>query len=121
MKDMSGPTRKRLTELGTVRQRSNSKSAAADPERGGELGEDELSSGEVPPLRAQYGSTSMQHWPNGEADSLEGRGSGGSNLATDLPPLPPRGWEGLATRQTSVVRFASHARSASGTQYPLQR
>lgn len=123
MRDLSVPTRQRLADLGTVRQRSNSRPAAmTDLERA----EDELSSGEVPPLRAQYGSATMQNWQSGESDgSLVARGSGGSQPqqhgSAELAPLPLRNWEGLTARQTSVVRFATHARSASGTQYPLSR
>lgn len=130
MTELSAPTRKRLAELGTVRLRSLGK-PGQDVEQGG----DELSSGELPPLRVQYGSGSGNAHFGGEAvEGVDGGGSlepdglemneGGDEEGAGMPPMPPsqmRGWDALAGRPSSVVRFAAHARSASGTQYPLQR
>lgn len=120
MRDLSAPTRKRLAELGTVRARHSSKTAAhGDPERGGEL---ELENSGEPPLRAQYGSSTsaaVRDWQSGAADGLEARGSSGEQQDGVGQMRGP--WDGLAARSSSVVRFASHARSASGTQFPLQR
>ena len=113
MSDLSAPTRHRLAELGTVRLRSSK--AAADLERG----TDGFSSSEVPPLRAQYGSGASQQL-SGEAD-----GEGLDTVDMRSFPQQPGGnlqeWDALGARPSSVVRFATHARSASGTQYPLQR
>lgn len=133
MRDLSAPTRQRLADLGTVRHRGSHRSTG-DMERGasmppGDLQSADTSSGEVPPLRAQYGGGSMQHWQSGgDAEGLDMRGSGSGNRMGTVPEqyagtdgTPPQGWGNLAVRQSSVVRFASHARSASGTQYPLQR
>ena len=80
MHNLSAPTRKRLAELGTVRQRASGRaSAGADLERGSEDG----LSGELPPLRAQYGgsmtSQQQQHSPSA-MDGLEQHNSGGSQL-----------------------------------------
>lgn len=117
MRDLSAPTRKRLSELGVVRMRSK---AGLDLERGG----DEHSSGETPHLRGQHGSTQF----SGEADD-EARDTVGSSLDVaggfdpDMPPPPGqmREWDALSGRSPSMVRFAAHTRSASGTTYPLQR
>jgi hypothetical protein len=114
-----------------VRLRSLGKSGQ-DVEHGG----DELSSGELPPLRVQYGSGSGNaYFAEDAAEGAEGSSSpppdslemGGGGFEAGMPPMPPaagaqlRGWDALAGRPSSVVRFAAHARSASGTQYPLQR
>lgn len=128
MRDLSAPTRKRLAALGAVRVRSSSRSAGDDLERG-----EELSSGEVPPLRAQFGGSPQA---SGEVALDEG-GDTFDSGALELTPGSQlqqrsvggvRGWEGLSTdpRQLSVgsrtgsaVRFVSHVRSESGSQYPL--
>ena len=136
MHNLSAPTRKRLAELGTVRQRGSGRSGAgADLERGSDDG----LSGELPPLRAQYGgsmtSQQQQHSPSA-MDGLEQHNSGGSQLGElemsggsfgrqqrgaeqATPAGSMREWDTLGGRSSSV-RFASHARSASGTTYPLQ-
>ena len=122
MEDMSAPTRKRLAELGTVRLRSSSK-AVADLERGA----DELSSSDVPPLRARYGSgASQQVSREADGEGLDTVGSMGSppsalEVSHDGRPSNMQEWDALGARPSSMVRFATHARSASGTQYPLQR
>lgn len=128
MRDLSAPTRKRLAALGAVRARSSSRSAAAADL---DLGADDLSSGEVPPLRAQYGSGSPQ--ASGEAaDEGDGTFDAGTLEMTGSNSLHQRGsavrgWEGLTdprqlsvgSRTGSAVRFVSHVRSESGSQYPL--
>lgn len=125
MHDLSAPTRRRLVALGAVRFRSSSRSAG-DLERGG----DAQSSGDVPPLRAQYGSGSPQL--SGEADDDNDTfDTGGVELTPNMHQQRSgvRGWEGLdqggdpalavVQRQGSAVRFVSHVRSESGSQYPL--
>lgn len=125
MRDLSAPTRKRLAALGAVRMRSSSRSAA-DLERGGGDG-----SGDVPPLRAQYGSGSPQ--ASGEAAEDDGDvfDAGALELSSGRAPsrsAGARGWEALqdpagltvVPRSGSAVRFVSHVRSESGSQYPLQ-
>lgn len=125
MADLSAPTRKRLAALGAVRNRSSSRSGA-DLERG-----EELSSGEVPPLRAQYGGSPHA---SGEMAVDEGGDTFDAGGPLDTPGASGlhqrsgvRGWEGLAdprqlsvgSRANSAVRFVSHVRSESGSQYPL--
>lgn len=127
MRDLSAPTRKRLAALGAVRQRSSSRSGPADLERGGDDG---LSSGDVPPLRAQYGGSPQAsgEMPDEGGDTFDASGS--LELTSGRVPsrsAGARGWEalqdpaGLAVvqRQGSAVRFVSHVRSESGSQYPL--
>lgn len=129
MQNLSAPTRKRLAALGAVRARSSSRSAMGDLERG-----EELSSGEVPPLRSQYGGSPQA---SGEVGLDEG-GDTFDSGALELTPSSQlhqrsvgggvRGWEGLnadprqlsvGSRSGSAVRFVSHVRSESGSQYPL--
>lgn len=129
MRDLSAPTRKRLAALGAVRYRSSSRSggALADLEHGGDdvLSSGEMVSGEVPPLRAQYGSGSPQ--ASGEVDD------GGDTFDAGAVELTSgglqqhqgvRGWEGLDDQpvlgsRSGSVRFSRHVRSESGSQYPL--
>jgi hypothetical protein len=113
MGDLSAPTRARLAELGTVRLRAVASKVSqgnADLERG----EDEESSGHTSTLRARYGGGASPQ-PSGGIEDGETDG------VAELAQAGGAGWHGPPARSASSVRFAKHARSASGTDYPLKK
>ena len=93
MQDLSAPTRARLAGLGAVR--ADLSKSAASMERGGEDA-----------LREQYASGSLA-----SGGDLEMRGSVVGDLMVSKPE-----WQRTSTK----IRFANHARSASGTTYTLK-
>ena len=133
MEDLSTPTRRRLQELGTLgRRASRTSSVRSDLERGGS----ERSLPELGSLRQQYSSSSGNGLspgvsalvqPSNAADGAPGAASAQlvvspSTLrsAQVAPEDSLDGWASMPSAGSrSQVRFASHARSASGTTYPV--